>query len=316
MDVRVIDEATVAEILSASVLRELMRATLSASAIGAAHGPTRATIALPDGWFGTMPASVALDGLEGVGAKLVTFFPRNAAHGLPTHQAAVVLFDPRTGALRAFVAGETITERRTAAVSAVATQRLAARPRGTVAILGAGLQGRAHLDAFLDAGLVADLRVWSATRAHAERLAENARVRGVSVEVAPTAAAAVSDADVIITVSASVEPLFAASDVRDGTHVNAVGACVPNRRELPATLLAEANLYVDSRDAAWREAGDLILAAAELGRERIVVRAELGEMLAEPERRDPPARVSVFKSLGLGIEDVACAAYALAALEA
>jgi alanine dehydrogenase len=315
LNVRIIDEATVAQILTPQVVRELMRETLRASAAGAAGGPTRAMIALPDGWFGTMPASVALDGLEGVGAKLVTFFPRNGERGLPTHQAMVALFDTKTGALRALVGGETITERRTAAVSAVATQRLAARPRGVLAILGAGLQGHAHLSAFLDADLVTELRVWSTTRAHAESLADRARALKIPVEVAANASSAVRSADVIVTVTAANEPLFPADAVADGAHVNAVGACVPNRRELPAALVAEANVYVDSLEAAWLESGDLLIAAQQLGRERIVVRGEIGEMLADPTRSDPPGRVTIFKSLGLGIEDVACAAFVLARLE-
>ena len=119
-------------------------------------------------------------------------------------------------------------------------------------------------------------------------------------------------ADVVVTATSASEPLFAAGDIADGAHVNAVGACVPSRRELPAMLLAEANAYADSSDAAWIESGDLLLAAAELGRERVTIAAELGAMLADPALRHAPRRVTIFESLGLGIEDVACAAYVLA----
>jgi alanine dehydrogenase len=312
MTIPIIDEATVARILTPAVLRELMFSTLRATATGDAGGPTRSMIALDEGWFGAMPASVRLAGVSAVGAKLVTFFPRNGDRGIATHQAVIALFDPNTGAPTALVAGETITERRTAAASVVATQRLATRPRGTLAILGGGVQGHAHLAAFADAGLITHLRVWSQRRPNAERLAESARALGIATEVASSAAEGVRGADVIVTGTAASDPLFAASDVADGAHLNAVGACVPSRRELPATLIAEADVYVDSLDGAWRESGDLILAAQELGRERIFVRAEIGEMLADPARRDGGARVTIFKSLGIGVEDVACAAYVLA----
>ena len=260
-----------------------------------------------------MPASVALADLSGVGAKLVTAFPRNAERGLATHQAIVAMFDPETGAPIGLVAGETITERRTAAVSVIATERLAKRPRGTLAILGAGAQGRAHLEAFLDAGLIERLQLWSRQREHAEALAAIARAHDLAaVVVAADPAVAVQGADVIVTATAAAAPLFQLRDVPDGAHVNAVGSCVPSRRELPADLVEAANVYVDSIDGAWRESGDLLLAASELGRERIRICAELGTMLAEPERNDPAKRVTLFESLGLGIEDVACAAYVLA----
>ncbi len=310
---RIIDEATVAQVLTPRALRGLMRDTLAAAARGAAHGPLRTVLALEGAWFGTMPAFVRLDGLSGLGAKLVSVFPGNAARGLPTHRAVVLLCDPQNGAAVALVAAEGITERRTAAVSVVATERLAARPRGTLAILGAGVQGRAHLEAFIDAGPCAGLRVWSPTRARADALAREARDAGLAVIVTGSPDEAVRGADVIVTATAALEPLFAACDVADGAHVNAVGACIPDRRELPPELVAEANVYVDSLAGAAAEAGDLILAARDLGRERIAIRAELGTMLADPERRDPPARVTIFESLGLGIEDVACAAYVLAA---
>jgi ornithine cyclodeaminase/alanine dehydrogenase-like protein (mu-crystallin family) len=310
-----IDEATVARILTPAVTRDLMRSTLRARAGGAAHGPTRAVLQLSQGWFATMPATVALDDLRGLGAKLVTAFPKNVGDGLPTHQAIVAMFDPGTGAPIALVAGETITERRTAAVSLVATERLAQRPRGTLAVLGAGAQAHAHLDAFLAAGLVERLQLWSPRFERAEALAAKARASGLAaVVVAGDPAAAVHGADVIVTATAASTPLFEACDVADGAHLNAVGSCVPSRRELPAALVAEANVYVDSLDGAWREAGDLILAAHDLGHARVRVCAELGTMLSDPERSDPVARVTIFESLGLGIEDVACAAYVLAQL--
>jgi ornithine cyclodeaminase/alanine dehydrogenase-like protein (mu-crystallin family) len=312
MTIRYVDEATVAQTLTPAILRDLMRRTLAAAARGEAHGPTRLVLATARGWFASMPALVALDDLHGLGTKLVSFFPQNVA--VPTHHAVIAMLDPATGTFQALVAGETITERRTAAVSVVATERLAARPKGTLAILGAGVQGAAHLEAFLDAGLLTSLRVWSPTSANAERLASRARAAGVAAVVSGDASNAARGADVVVTATAAVEPLFAAAAIADGAHVNAVGACVPSRRELPAQLVAEANVYVDSIDAAWQESGDLLLAARDLGRDRVSIASELGAMLADPSMRHPPRRVTIFESLGLGIEDVACAAYVLSRL--
>jgi alanine dehydrogenase len=314
MTIRQVDEATVARLLTPAVLRDLMRRTLAAGARGDAHGPTRTMLATDRGWFATMPALVALDEFHGLGAKLVSFFPQNAG-GVPTHHAVIAMLDPATGAFRALVAGETITERRTAAASLVATERLAARPKGTLALLGAGVQGFAHLEAFVDAGLVRAVRVWSPTAANAERLASRAREAGLPAFVAADAPNAARGADVVVTATATVEPLFAASDIADGAHINAVGACVPSRRELPAALVAEANVYVDSTEGAWRESGDLLFAARDLGREQISIAAELGAMLADPSLRHPRKRVTIFESLGIGIEDVACAAYVLSKLD-
>jgi ornithine cyclodeaminase/alanine dehydrogenase-like protein (mu-crystallin family) len=312
MKLRTVDETTVGRLLTPAAARRLMRATLRASALGDAHGPMRAVLAAAGGWLGAMPATVTLDELRGLGAKLVTAFPGNAARSLPTHQALIAMFDPETGTLIGLVGGETITERRTAAVSVVATERLARRPRGALAILGSGVQARAHLEAFADAGLVERVHVWSPRPARAAALAQRANEIGLQARAFDDVAAALRDADVVVTATASPTPLFAAEAVADGTHLNAVGACVPDRRELPSDLVADANVYVDSLEAATREAGDVLIAASELGEARIRICAELGAMLADPERRDPPARVTIFKSLGLGIEDVACAAFVLA----
>ena len=288
-----------------------MERTLVAGASGQAQNPLRTVLAPGLGWFATMPAFVRAGPAPALGAKLVTAFPGNATCGIPTHQALVVLVDHETGVPLAVVAGKTITERRTAAVSVLATQRLAARPRGTLALLGAGAQARAHLEAFVDASLVTSARVWSRSAERAERLALYGRTLGTDSSVAAEPAAALAGADVIVTATSAAQPFFASQDIADGAHLNAVGACVADRRELPASLVAEAAIYVDSREAAARESGDIVLAMRELGDEGISIRAELGEMLADPTRCDPPARVTIFESLGLGIEDVACAAYVL-----
>jgi ornithine cyclodeaminase/alanine dehydrogenase-like protein (mu-crystallin family) len=263
-----------------------------------------------------MPAYVDTDGLRGLGAKIVAFFAGNAALGEPTHRATIAMLDPDRGELLALVAGETITERRTAAVSVVATQRLAARPRGHHAVLGAGLQGHAHVRAFVDAGLVESLTVWSRTPENGLALVDYARTLGIAdARLSPTPSDAVRGADVITAVTSTTDPLLLGADLANGVHVNAVGSCTPERRELASDVVGRAAVFVDSRDAALRESGDILIAMRELDCTDLIT-AELGQMIAEPERSAHTREITVFKSLGLGIEDVICAAYVLAHADA
>jgi ornithine cyclodeaminase len=301
-----LDEADVERRLATLDLPELMRETLRAAASGEGGGPVRAAFTTPRAvWFGAMPAWVG-GASPALGAKLVVAIPENAARGLPTHRAAVVLFDPETGEPYAWVEAEALTRDRTAAVSVVATQTLAERPRGTHAILGAGVQGHAHLAAFARAGMLDTVVVWSRDRARAESLAATARDAGVPARIASSAGDAVRGADVITTCTASAAPLFDAASVGDGAHVNAVGACVAAKRELPGALVGSAGVVVDDLAAARAEAGDMILAVAdgEASWDGVVA---LGDVLAQ-HARPRAGRVSLFDSLGLGIEDVAAAA--------
>jgi ornithine cyclodeaminase len=191
----------------------------------------------------------------------------------------------------------------------VATRRLARRARGRHAILGAGAQGYAHLDAFARAGLLEDLRVWSRDRDRAGQLFAAARTLGIAARIADSADDAVRDADVITTCTASADALFDAASIADGAHVNAIGACVAEKRELPGRLVDESALVVDDVAAARAEAGDILLAVAEGAASWDGV-VTLGETLLE--RATPrDGRVSVFVSLGLGVEDVATAAAVL-----
>ncbi|HWT06681.1 MAG TPA: NAD(P)-binding domain-containing protein, partial [Xanthomonadales bacterium] len=256
----VLDEAEAERRLGAVDLVTLMDAALRAAASGDGGGPVRAAFTTRDGvWFGAMPAWIGAPHAA-LGAKLVVAVPANAARGLPTHRAVVVLLDPRTGAPVAWVEAEALTRARTAAVSVVATRALARRPHGAHAILGAGAQGAAHLDAFVRAGLVERLAIWSRDSAHAAALAGAARALGVNVRVADDADDAVRGADVVTTCTASAQPLFDADSVADGAHVNAVGACVASKRELPGRLVGDAALVVDDIAAARAEAGDVVLA--------------------------------------------------------
>jgi ornithine cyclodeaminase/alanine dehydrogenase-like protein (mu-crystallin family) len=302
----VLDEAEVERRLGALDLVALMHATLRAAASGGGGGPVRASLTTrEDVWFAAMPAWSAAPHAA-LGAKLVVAVPANAARGLPTHRAVVVLLDPQTGAAVAWVDAEALTRARTAAVSVVATRALAQRPNGAHAILGAGAQGAAHLDAFARAGMLGRLAIWSRDGVRATVLAATARALGVDARVADDAGDAARGADVITTCTASAEPLFDAASAADGAHVNAVGACVATKRELPGTLVGGSALVVDDVAAARAEAGDIVLAVAEgVASWNGVV--SLGEILAG--RASPRAgRVSLFVSLGLGVEDVVAAA--------
>ncbi len=302
----VLHEAEVERRLATLDLVPVMDEALRAVARGDGGGPVRATLTTRDEiWFGAMPAWAAVPHAA-LGAKLVVAVPANAARGLPTHRAVVVLLDPQTGAPVSWVEAEALTRARTAAVSVVATRALARRPSGGHAILGAGAQGTAHAQAFARAGMIERLTIWSRNEAHAAELARSVRERGIDTRVASNPDDAVRGAGVITTCTTSAEPLFAAASVADGAHVNAVGACVATKRELPGRLVGASALVVDDIAAAHAEAGDVVLAVAE-GEASWEGVVSLGEVLVG-RARPRAGRLSVFESLGLGVEDVAAAA--------
>lgn len=285
-----LDEAAVRRLLRMEAVIPAMERALADFSAGRVVQPVRTAVPVADhqGFLFVMPAYAGA-----LGVKLVTLYPRNV--GLPTHLATILLFRPETGQLLVTMDGRLITEVRTAAVSAVAT-RLLARPEASVlAILGAGAQARSHLEALRLVRHFREVRVWSPRRA-------GAFAREFGVRAAPSAEEAVRGADVVVTATSSTTPVLAGAWLAPGTHVNGVGAPRPDWRELDDELLRRARLYVDSREAAVRESGDVIAAGAG----RIV--AELGEVVAgrKPGRRSPD-EITLFKSLGLAVEDVVTA---------
>ena len=291
---------------------ELVERVLRASADGRAHGPLRTVVKPAFGWFATMPAVVDMGEFHAVGAKLVSAAPGNVTRGLPTHQAVIALLDRSTGAVDSIVAGEHITEMRTAAMSAVAAKALG-RSNGRVhAILGAGAEGRAHLAMYASLSMVRDVRVWSRDRLRAQALARDAQVRGLAVQLCGTADEAARGADVVTTATAAATPILSAGVIAPGTHVNAVGSCVPEHRELPGELMAKGSIYVDSRAGGLAEAGDILLAVKDGLLTTDAIRGELGEVLAgKVPGRTGNDEITIFESLGMGILDVACAQYAV-----
>jgi thiomorpholine-carboxylate dehydrogenase len=252
--------------------------------------PVRSVIKVdpPGGFFGLMPALTP----NGLGLKAVTFYPANVERGIPTHMATILLVDPQTGTPLAIMDGRLITEMRTAAVSAAATKLLAPPDSEILAILGSGVQARSHVEALR---LVRDfnaIRVWSPTKQHSERFATEIGAAATSIEEA------VRNADVIVTATNSKTAILKGAWLKPGCHVNAVGACRPDWRELDDDAMANV-VYVDSREGAMKESGDVILSGAK-------IYAELGEALAGqvPPRAD---ETTIFKSLGMAVEDIAAA---------
>ncbi|MDQ5820798.1 MAG: ornithine cyclodeaminase family protein [Actinomycetota bacterium] len=304
MSTLVLSQAEVERLLTMPECIELMEETLVALARGELYQPLRSVVRPPDadGFMGLMPAHRGA-GAPAFGLKVVCIFPGNPARGLDAHQGAVVLFDGETGEVRAMVNASAITAIRTAAVSAVATRALARAGARSLAILGAGVQARAHLEAMRALQEWEQIVVWSRTAEHAREL---------GVEVAPSAEEALRDTDVVCTTTTSHEPIVQRDWLKRGAHVNAVGSSIPTTRELDTQTLAAAALFVDRRESTLNESGDYLFAASDgaIGPEHI--RAELGEVLAgTAEGRRSADELTVFKSLGLAVEDLACAEFLL-----
>lgn len=281
-------------------------------AAGRAMLPLRAVLALPRGagWFGVMPA--ALGEPADFGLKAIGVLPRNEGTEHDSHPGAVLLFEPAHGRLVAVIDASSVTAWRTAAVSGLATRLLAREDAETLAILGSGVQAATHLEAMRAVRPVRDVRVWSRDRAHAQAFVERARAHDASrdgnLAAVPSAEAAVRGAHIICTVTSSAEPVLRGEWLAAGCHVNAVGSSRPDRRELDAEAVRRSRIFVDRRESALAEAGDLLLARPEGGFRDENIQAELGELVAGTAfGRSTREDLTLFKSLGLAIEDLAAA---------
>ena len=245
-------------------------------------------VAAATGFLGLMPALTP----DGLGLKAVTFYLSNAERGIPTHMATIFLVDPETGTPLAIMDGRLITEMRTAAVSAAATKLLAAADSKVLAILGSGVQAHSHVDALRLVRPFEEIRVWSPTKEHAERFANEIAGKAVSAEDA------VRDADVVVAATNSKTAVLKGSWLKPGCHVNAIGACRPDWRELDDEAMSNV-VFVDSRGGSLKESGDVILSGAK-------IYAELGEAFAGkvPSRAN---ETTIFKSLGMAVEDISAA---------
>jgi ornithine cyclodeaminase/alanine dehydrogenase-like protein (mu-crystallin family) len=286
-----ISEEQVRELLRLEDLIPALEQALVSFSAGLVRQPLRTIIPIEEhqAFLGVMPAVYG----DVMGAKLVCVYPGNAARGLHTHLAMIHLFRSDTGEPLAAIDGRLITELRTAAVSALATKTLAPASTSVLAVLGSGVQARAHICALRLIRQFEDIRIWSRTPAHAERLAEEVGGKAVALE------AAVRDADVVITVTNSPEPIVRGEWLKAGAYVNAVGAVGPTRRELDAQVMRSGPVIVESREAALRESGEIVIS-------QVPVYAELGEILAG-KKAAPTGRNIIFKSTGIAVEDLAAA---------
>jgi ornithine cyclodeaminase len=305
-------ESDVRRVLSMRDLIALMREALAAFSRGDVVQPVRLGVKLGNepALLGLMPAYAPR--LPALGAKLVTVFHRNAQRGLPTHLATILLFNPDTGELLALVDGRFITEVLTAAVSAVSVDHLATPEARTLAILGSGVQARSHLEALRLVRSFDRISAWSPTPGHLASFVSDAQAQyGVRVETATSAEAAVRDADVVVLAASVSTPILQNAWVKDGAHVVSLGAIIPTQREMDPALVERSRLIVDSRAAALTESGDIVLGIREGRFQESHIRAELGEIAGGGVAGRVNGRdVTIFKSLGLAIEDLVAAHYA------
>jgi len=288
---------------------DVMAEALRATSRGDAVLPLRSMVWLPDrsGLLGLMPAY--LGSPRTFGLKVVSVMPGNHGTEYDSHQGVVLLFDVAHGALLTVIDATSITAIRTAAVSGAATRLLAREDAGDLAILGSGVQARTHLEAMRAVRPLRRVRVWSRDSGRASAFAER-ESRGLAcpVEAVGDARAAVSGADLICTTTSSREPVLRGDWIAPGAHINAVGACFAAWRELDTRAVLRSRLYVDLRESALHEAGDILIPIAEgaIGEDHIL--GELGEALlgTAPGRRTPE-EITLFKSLGIAVEDLAAA---------
>lgn len=310
MPVRLLNGAEVENLLSVEKCIDLMAEALLTLARGDANLPLRTVLRLPGkGALGLMPAE--LKEPAAIGLKAITVFPGNHGTAFDSHQGIVLLFEPTYGSLVGIVDASSVTAIRTAAVSGVATRLLALEDASDLAILGAGVQARTHLAAMRAVRPIERVRVWSRTPERREAFAAWAADQdGIEVTVANSAEEAADGAQIICTVTASTEPVLQADWVLPGTHVNAVGASLPEARELDSSLVARGRLFVDRRESATHEAGDYLIPLREGAITERHILGEIGELLlgAVP-GRTTKTEVTIFESLGLAVQDVAAVAW-------
>jgi ornithine cyclodeaminase/alanine dehydrogenase-like protein (mu-crystallin family) len=307
----VLTQAQIQGLLSMQVCMELMEEALTALARGAALNPLRTIMRLADGngLLGMMPGSLESRGVFGL--KVIGVLPKNHGTEHDSHQGLVLLFDSEHGLPRAILDASEITAVRTAATSGLATRLLAREDAGDLAILGTGVQAASHLEAMLCARRLRRVRVFSPTRSRLEEFAARAsRKHGLRVEPMESVRAAVDGADLICTVTTSLEPILLGDWLAPGSHVNAVGACTRNARELDSLAVQRSRLFVDRRESVLNEAGDFLIPKSEGVFADEHIRGELGDvLLGRSAGRRSADEITLFKSLGIAVEDLVVASH-------
>jgi len=319
MPVRILNQAQVTELLPMEECIGVMETVLRTLASGGAQLPLRAAIAVPGtggGLFCWMPAQ--LSDPPALGLKLISVFPSNDGTPLDSHQGVVFLVDPGTGAPLAMMDASSITGIRTAAVSAVATRALAREDASDLAILGSGVQARSHLEAMLAVRKLRRVRVWSPSPQRLAGFVRWAKQRlGVAAEAVQDPREAVLGADLICTTTASSNPVLLGEWLADGAHINAVGSSIPTARELDSAAVARTRMFVDRRESAVSEAGDYLIPLREGAITERHLLGELGDvLLGKIPGRTGAGDITLFKSLGVAVEDLASAHHVLRKAEA
>jgi ornithine cyclodeaminase len=309
MKVLIVNQKEVTELLPMHECIEVMEETLAAVARGQAVLPLRPVMRLPElgGGLGMMPSY--LGNIDAIGLKVITVFHGNHGTKYDSHQGAVLLFESKHGQMLSIMDATSITAIRTAAVSGVGTKLLSRENSRSLAILGSGVQARTHLAAMRLVREITDVRVWSRDRDRALGFAERESKRhGVAIAVAADVKSAVNGADIVCTTTGSRDPILEGQWLSLGTHINAVGSSIAVARELDATAVKMSSLFVDRRESTLNEGGDFLIAKQEGAVDNSHILGELGEILTGQVRgRRNPDEITLFKSLGLAVEDLASA---------
>lgn len=288
---------------------DALRRALGEFSRGAAAMPVRSVILAPqhEGWFGIMPAY--LFGSEAMGLKSVTVYKKNPGTGLPAVLGVILLLDPKTGAPISVMEAGYLTGVRTAAASGVATDAMARQDASELALIGAGVQGRHHLMAMTSVRPIRKVKVFDISRDNAEQFRQDMQpTTSVVIEVVDSPEEAIRGADLIVTTSTSRTPIVEYSWLKPGAHINGVGSHSPDTREIAGEVIAKARVVVDSREAALKEAGDLLIPIAEGRVKPEQLSDEIGEVLEgmKPGRTSPD-QITVYKSVGIAVQDMAVA---------
>jgi ornithine cyclodeaminase len=283
-----------------------MEQTFRSLASGNCIQPLRPNMSLPDktGLLAIMPAYAG--DINVMGIKAISVFPKNKEFGFSSHQGMVLLFETKNGKLLCMADADEITAIRTPSASAVATNLLARKDAETLSIIGSGLQAERHIEAMLLIRKIKKITIWSRNETNAKVLAEEVSANyKLDIHIAKNPEEAVRDMDIICTVTASADPIVKGEWVSKGTHINAVGSSTPVARELDTATILKCKLFTDCYESLFKEAGDFIIPKNEGAIDDTHVKGEIGELLLEKkEGRIKDDDITVFKSLGLAVEDI------------
>lgn len=311
-----ISEQQVSELLDLKSCIGLMKDTLCALAKGEASQVLRVAMEIEERKIlGLMPATIRTRAITG--AKIITVFPDNFKKAMPSHQGIITVFDTNTGALKAIIEAEAVTGVRTAAVSALATDYLARKDAEVLCILGSGLQARKHLEAISFVRDIKEAYIWDINEDSLKRFKEEMHMKfSIPIHICTDISKAVENADIICTVTSAKNPILFGKDVKKGAHINAVGACTPDCRELDTEIVKKSRVFGDRIESTLAEAGDFLIPLSEGAITKEHLLGELGDViLGNLEGRKNDGDITIFEALGLAVEDLASADYIIDIIE-